>query len=98
MSTEDLPHPHHGEGVELAVFEELSVNFRFTLRRGNRRDGFLVGFDGHAAVLDAFEVVVGEIRADGGEHGLDAPASVLAWVVVAISGDGKEIHDPVVDV
>ena len=62
--------------VQLAVFEELSVDFLFPFRRGGRRKSFLVGFDGHAAVLDAFEVVVGEVGANRGEHGL-APAAVL---------------------
>ena len=53
---------------------------------------------GGEAVLDSFEVAVVEVGGDGGEDGFDAPAAVLAGVVVVFAGDGEEVFDAVEDV
>ena len=65
FARKEFPQPDHGEGVEAAVFVELIVDLGFAFWAGFRVDSFLVGGDGHVAVLDAFEVAIGEIRADG---------------------------------
>ena len=90
-TTKVLPKLHHGEGVELAVFEKLSVDFLFPLRGGVEGDGFFVALDRHAAVLDSFELIVGQVRDGGGEDGFEAPASLLAGVIVTVSSDRPEI-------
>jgi len=53
----------------------------------------VVGGDGHGSVLNAGELVVGEAGDGGGEEVFQAPASLLAGVVVAVPGDGEEIDD-----
>ena len=71
-----IPKSNHGEGVETAVFVELIVDLGFTFWSGVWADGFLIGFDGHVAVLDAIKIAVVEVRADGWEHCFDAPTAV----------------------
>ncbi len=83
--------------MQLAVFDELSFDFRFPLRRRALVYRLQERFRRHVAVLDSVELVVGEIRADGGEDVFEAPASLLAGVVVAVFDDGMQIDNQRVD-
>ena len=87
-----LPDPDHGQGVELAVFVELLAELFFALCGGFRGHGFLIGQLRHVAVLHAVEVIVAKFRAKGWQDGFDAPASMLAWVVVVAAGDRQQVH------
>ena len=42
-------------------------------------------------MLDAFKRVVAQVWAERGQYGLDAPASLLARVVVVVARDGQQI-------
>jgi hypothetical protein len=96
-SFEKLPKPHHREGIEFAVFEELHFDFFFSLRTCFCSHGFEESYLRCLTVLYAIKGFVGEIRANCREDGLDAPASVLGRMIVATSRDREEIDDPVDD-
>ena len=73
------------------------MDLGFALGGGVRLDGFLIGGDGHLAVLDAFQITVVEIWANGRQDVFDAPAAVLAGVIVIVTSNGQEINDALND-
>ena len=73
------------------------MDLGFALGSGVRLYGFLIGGDGHLAVLDAFQITVVEIRADGGQDVFNAPAAVLAGVVVIVTSNGQKVDDALND-
>ncbi len=96
-SSEVQRNPYHRQRVEVAVGVEFLFDLLFALGCCLRVDCFLICGDCHAAILDTVETAVGEIRAKGGQHSFDAPASVLAGVVVAVAGDGEQVDDALDD-
>ena len=49
------------------------------------------------AVLYPIEFAVAEVRADGGEDSFQAPAAVLAGMIVEVAGNREEVFNSVMD-
>ena len=74
----------------------MLLNLSLACRRGLRRNCLQKSFHGHATILDTVEVAVAQVRAQRWEYRLDAPASLLAWVVVVLTRHRQQIHNTLV--
>lgn len=91
------PDADHGFSVESAVVAQLSLDHFLAGIRGIRVDGFPIGSHRHAAILNAIEGVVAQVRGDSGQNALDAPLTLLVGVVVMFAGNGQQIDEAFVD-
>jgi hypothetical protein len=88
-SAEEMPEPHHGEGVQAAIGFQLPADLLFPAGWGVFSDGLLEGLHRHAAVFHAGQGVVVQVRCYSGKDVLDAPAATLGRGVVVLPGDGQ---------
>lgn len=90
------PQAHHGPGVEMAMAGNWSCNsaLRWAVVVGAM--ACQVGLLRHAAVLHAVQSAVAQVWAQGRQHGLDAPAALLAGMVIVLARDGQQIHHTLV--
>lgn len=94
---EELPQAHHGESVQSAVGVKLLLDLLPAFRGRRRMDRFVEHLHGIPAVLHPAQLLVRQLGHRRWQDLLDAPASLLAWVVIAASGHRQQVDHSRVD-
>lgn len=97
LLTEIFPYLDHRQRVQRTVPAQLPLDLGFALGWAGLINRFLEGFHRHPTILDTSQLVVADARRNRRQHLLDAPASLLAGVVIAHLGDIEKIENPIVD-
>src|SRR4051812_38396336 len=89
-----LEDPNGCQRVQCTIGPELRIQLRPACARSAGMDRLEICNPRRVTFLDPFEISVIEIRGDCREEFLDAPASLLRGMVIALPGDLQKIDHP----